>query len=276
MFPAPIADHLTDILSTRILRVTPVGGGTINRVATVTTADEILFLKWQLDAPPGAFRAEADGLSALGGASTIRTPTVRAVAERLDARGLGYLALEYLPDTPPRDPAAFTRRFAEELAALHRPKPASFGWPEDNYLGITPQANLPRSDDWAEFFLRCRLLPQIDRARSGGRLTPEREALLSGVAERTPDLLADIPPEVSLIHGDLWSGNFLCAAMGDPVLIDPAAYDGHREMEMAYVELFGGFPPGFMAAYQSAWPLDAGYVGRRPLHQLYHLVNHLN
>jgi fructosamine-3-kinase len=113
-------------------------------------------------------------------------------------------------------------------------------------------------------------------AQHKGLLPPERERLVFAIADRMNDLLADIPPEISLIHGDLWTGNYLCARDDTPVLFDPSAYYGHREMEIAYIELFGGFLRDFVTFYNAVWPLDSGYPQRRPVHQLYHLLNHLN
>jgi fructosamine-3-kinase len=87
--------------------------------------------------------------------------------------------------------------------------------------------------------------------------------------------LPDLPP-ASLLHGDLWGGNWLVTDSGEPALIDPAVYHGHREAELAFTELFGGFPSTFYAAYQQTWPLERGYEDRKELYNLYHLLNHLN
>jgi Fructosamine-3-kinase len=260
--------------------VTPLGGGMIHHAARVQMpSGESVFVKWHDDPPPGMFAAEAAGLAALRSAAPWALDVPGEVAA-----GANFLALEYRAPVPPKDPEAFTARFAEGLAALHRgtartgrgERLSPYGFDADGYLGIMPQINLPRSTKWAEFYRDCRLLPQIGWARKKGRMTPERERLLMGVVERLDDLLEGLPEEVSLLHGDLWSGNFLCAAGDVPVLFDPAAYYGHREMEIAYVELFGGFPSGFVERYHEAWPLDAGYPRRRALHQLYHLLNHWN
>jgi fructosamine-3-kinase len=190
-----------------------------------------------------------------------------------------FIVLEYIPPQRPRDEARFIRRFAENLAAMHKTtplKPGCYGLKNDNFIGLIPQRNTPWSTSWPEFFRDNRLQPQIERAEQHGPLTPERRELLQRVLERTAGLLADIPNEISVIHGDLWEGNFLCADGDEPVVFDPSAYFGHREMEMAYVELFGGFPPDFVVTYNTIAPLDAGYARRRPLHQLYHLLNHGN
>jgi fructosamine-3-kinase len=163
---------------------------------------------------------------------------------------------------------------------MHRARPANdapaYGFPSDNFIGLLPQPNFPRTKRWSEFYRTCRLIPQITIARDGGRLTPGRERLLAEVLTRLDDLLIGMPENPSLLHGDLWSGNFLCADGEEPVLIDPAAYFGAREMEIAFIELFGGFPDGFVAAYDAQYPLDPGYAHRRTLHQLYPLLVHLN
>ncbi len=114
-------------------------------------------------------------------------------------------------------------------------------------------------------------------ARHNGHLSAARETLLTQLIERLPDLIGSsnsITP--SLLHGDLWSGNFLIASDGQPVVVDPAVYYGEREVEIAFTELFGGFPPGFLEAYDEAYPLDSGYSERRALYQLYPVLVHLN
>jgi fructosamine-3-kinase len=252
----------------------PLSGGAINRAARVETAGGPVFVKWQDEPPPaGTFAAEAAGLEELRRQAL---PELLGVPEVV-AQGETFLALSFHESREPRDLRAFTERFASGLAELHRraARPGRYGLDRDNYLGLWPQPNAP-CPTWAEFYRDRRLLPQIETARTAGLLDPERERLLMGVAERLGDLLDGIPGEGCLLHGDLWSGNFLCADGDMPCLIDPAAYYGHREMEVAYVELFGGFPPGFVAAYDTHFPLDAGYGRRRALHQLYHLVNHWN
>jgi fructosamine-3-kinase len=148
--------------------------------------------------------------------------------------------------------------------AHRRPGPR-FGWPRDNYIGATPQANA-WCDDWAEFWRERRLRPQLEQARSKG-------FDLGKIA--LEDLLIKHQPEPALLHGDLWSGNAGFTAEG-PVVFDPAVYYGDREADLAMTELFGGFPREFYDAYNEAWPLEAGYAQRKHLYNLYHLLNHLN
>jgi protein-ribulosamine 3-kinase len=203
--------------------------------------------------PPGradAFAAEADGLAALR--PHIRVPQV---LEHGVKDGKAYILLEQLDLRRDGDWGAMGRL----LAHLHRQTGPRFGWQRDNYIGLAPQKNAWR-DDWAEFFLECRLRPQASKA---------------GVALPSLELLERHKPQPSLLHGDLWSGNAGFTSDG-AVVFDPAVYYGDREADLAMTELFGGFPREFYAAYNAAWPLDPGYEKRKHLYNLYHLLNHLN
>jgi fructosamine-3-kinase len=256
------------------LHVTPLAGGDVNRAALVETGTERIVVKWNANAPPGVFEAEADGLRRLQDAGQIRVPTVLAFDDDVDPP---WLALEYIPTTPPADPRRFAQCFGRALADLHRENPAPdgcFGLDVDNYLGAQPQYNSP-GKSWPDFYCDQRLRPQVKRAQGLGLLSPERKRLIERVMDTIDTLMDGFASQPVLIHGDLWSGNFLSAG-DEPVLIDPAVYYAEREVEMAYTELFGGFPPGFHTAYNGAFPLDDGYKRRRPLHQLYPLLIHLN
>lgn len=274
--PPALRAPLEALLGATLVGAKTLGGGMVNQAARVDTSDGPVFVKWKPDAPPGFFDAEADGLARLRAARALRVPDVLAVADRDDAsNALPFLVLEYIEPRPPSDPAQFARRFGEALAALHQNNTfVAYGLERDNYLGAWHQPNTPHAR-WTDFYRDRRLLPQIDRARAKGLLSLEREQRLMQLVERLETLLADLPGRPALIHGDLWSGNFL--AVGDePVLLDPAVYYGEREIEIAYMELFGGFPSGLLFAYRAAFPLDPGYERRRPLHQLYPLLVHLN
>jgi fructosamine-3-kinase len=83
-------------------------------------------------------------------------------------------------------------------------------------------------------------------------------------------------PAPSLLHGDLWSGNYAAVAGGEPVIFDPAVYYGDREADLAMTELFGRFPDSFYDSYAEVLPPDPGYRVRRTLYNLYHVLNHLN
>jgi fructosamine-3-kinase len=184
---------------------------------------------------------------------------VPAVLDHGVKDGKAFILLERLELSHKQGKSGDWRAMGRALAALHGHTGPRFGWHRDNYIGLAPQVNTWK-DDWSDFFVECRLLPQARRARIG----------LPETAIRT--LLEDHRPAPSLLHGDLWSGNAGFTQDG-PVVFDPAVYYGDREADLAMTELFGGFPREFYEAYG---PLDAGYARRKHLYNLYHLLNHLN
>jgi len=129
--------------------------------------------------------------------------------------------------------------------------------------------------EWAQFFTERRLSPQIELAIHNGSWPKERARLAERFLARIPGLLAGVSHTPSLIHGDLWIGNVQISSSG-LALIDPAISFSHREAEIAYTSLFGGFSSRFFSAYQAAWPLEPGFAERRDLYNVYHLLNHLN
>ena len=256
-----------------VLRITPVSGGCISDAFRVETADGPVFLKHHPQAPAGMFAAEADGLRALYAAAggALRIPVVLAMDDAGD--GARWIALEWL-EPGPRGPS-FGERLGRGLAALHRDGSGGWGWARANFIGALPQSN-DAAPTWAEFWRDQRLAPQLELARSARRDagSPRDWDLL---LDRLPELLAAAEEDgPSLLHGDLWSGNVLSAS-GEPALIDPAVYRGHREADLAMAELFGGFDARFHAAYHEAWPLLPGYAEtRRAIYQLYYLLVHVN
>ncbi|HEX6372471.1 MAG TPA: fructosamine kinase family protein [Longimicrobium sp.] len=251
----------------------PVSGGCINHGMRVELADGPVFVKYNPDAPPGLFAAEARGLDALRAAADgLVVPRALAWAEA-EGGAPAWLAIEWLEPSA-RGPD-FAERLGRGVAALHRAgRTEGWGWTEDNFIGPLPQANAPAAS-WAEFWRTRRLRPQLELARRAGRL-PGKAAEWDRLMDRLPALLA--PAEAdgpSLLHGDLWGGNVLAAPDG-PALIDPAVYRGHREADLAMTELFGGFGDRFHAAYGEAWPLQPGYPVRRAVYQLWYLLIHVN
>jgi protein-ribulosamine 3-kinase len=231
-------------------------GGCIHHCYEVRIAGKPRFLKINDARFADAFAAEADGLIALHHNGL---PVPAALAHG-SAAGQSYLLLEYLELKSKGDFAALGRM----LANAHRKPGPRFGWARDNYIGSTPQLN-GWCDDWREFWATRRLEPQISLAREMG----------FDVAMPSIHLLENYKPQPSLLHGDLWSGNAGFTREG-PVVFDPAVYYGDREADLAMTELFGGFPREFYQAYNETWALDAGYARRKPLYNLYHLLNHLN
>ncbi|HUG41603.1 MAG TPA: fructosamine kinase family protein [Longimicrobiales bacterium] len=256
-----------------ILSARPLTGGCVSPVARVTTAGgDAFFLKWAgAGHPPGLLDAEARGLRLLASTATVRVPELVATPPTGD----GWLLLEWIEPGPP-GPASWTR-LGEDLAALHRHRADRFGADLPNFIGPLPQDNA-RSPAWADFWRTRRLEPQLRRAVDGGAFGREDRArfqrLLATLEERIGIGEAE---GASTLHGDLWSGNVHMAAAGAPAVIDPSAYHGHREVDLAMAELFGGFEPPFRQAYEAAWPLEHGYAPtRRAVYQLYYLLVHIN
>jgi protein-ribulosamine 3-kinase len=259
-----------------------VGGGCVNPAARVRLDGEAAFLKWNASAPGGMFEVEAEGLRALGAAGALRVPEVLGAGGGDGADpGLGWLLLEWLEPATPG--LGFGERLGRGLAVIHEVRGDGWGWARDGFVGPLPQPNrVPGADrgaTWAHFWRGCRLEPMLRRAHDAGWRVGgagEWEALWRVL----PDLLA--PAEAdgpSLLHGDLWNGNVLAAAAGDgaePALVDPATYHGHREVDLAMAELFGGFAVPFFEAYHETWPLQPGYrPGRRAAYQLFPLLVHV-
>ncbi len=252
--------------------VQAVHGGDINQAARIDIKGQPYFVKYKLDTPPRVFEIEALGLKLLHASGAIRVPQVIRYAEAADHRP-AYLILEWIDQAQPSP--AFGARFGRELAALHKHSASTYGIDYDHVVDGLPQPP-KEGTSWPIFYRDQRLAPQVERARQLGRLPARREAALNKIMERIEDLLAGLDSVPSLLHGDLWGGNYFCAADDEPVLFDPHTYYGEREAELAFTELFGGFAPAFYRAYREAYPLGDGYEYRRPLHQLYHLLVHLN
>lgn len=228
-----------------------------------------LFVKVAAAAMDGQLAAEAAGLRELARAGALRVPAVRAQGI---AGGIAFLALEWIEAIPGDD--ATERRLGEGLAALHAVRAGQFGWGIANTIGPTPQEN-GWCTEWTEFWRERRLRPQLARAvRSGyGRLLEELGGRLLGAVS---GILADHAPQPSLLHGDLWAGNWCADSAGRPVIFDPAVYYGDRETDLAMTRLFGGFGRAFYEAYLHAAPLPTGHEIRVELYNLYHVLNHAN
>lgn len=270
--PESLVDELETQLDDGIDSHAAVGGGCIANGGRIEVGEQSYFLKWGDPDVARTFPGEAAGLEALAAAeSPLVVPAVEVTAAPSDDRP-GFLVLEWINSG--RKGLKFWENFGEGLAELHRSTGDRYGFEQDNFIGRLPQQNT-WEQSWPRFFRAHRLEPQVRMAREQGRWQDDWSAPLEALYRRLPDLLPEDPP-ASILHGDLWSGNFMVAAVGTAVLIDPAAYYGHREADLAMSELFGGFDERFYDAYAAAWPLESGYETRREIYNLYHLINHLN
>jgi len=253
----------------RVAAARPVGGGCINDAFLLDGGSTRLFLKRNRRELLPMFEAEAAGLEEIRRSKTLRSP--QPVATGTDASS-SWLALELIEFGPPSTAAA--ARLGEGLAAMHQCMAPAFGWARDNYIGSTEQVNT-WTEAWVEFLARRRLGPQLELASRKGadtRLITAGERLI----EELPAFFKGYKPAPSLLHGDLWGGNWAADQQGDPVIFDPAVYFGDREADLAMTELFGGFDDRFYQSYRDCWDIDPGYTTRRVIYNLYHVLNHFN
>ena len=295
LFGTSIAITETDRLS----------GGDINKAYGLTLNNgKRIFMKANAKQNAAFFTAESAGLCAIAKTGAIGTPEILCTGTD-DGEDVGYsfLLLKYIQSGKKK--ADYWETFARNLAAMHEanttdfigskncdsgdfakdktdstdfakensnPAIPRFGFFQDNFIGARPQINTP-SDSWISFFRDYRLAPQFKAADS--YFTPRERELNTKLLDHLDEFLLE-PENPSLVHGDLWSGNVMCGSDGKAMLIDPACYVGHAEVDLAMTELFGGFPPAFYDAYREVHPLQPGYENRRDLYNLYQLLNHLN
>ena len=261
------------------IRCRPVAGGCISRAMRVDvlgSEDEGPYFAKVNDASfSDNFQAEAAGLRLLAETETIGVPQPLGVAT---AGGQAWMWSEWVEQASGgRDSGErFYIRFGQQLAEMHRASRGTrLGLDRDNYLGAARQLN-GTTESWVAFVAQQRLGFQLKWGIQQGLLSGTLKRDVEQIINRLDQLLAGRGSETSLLHGDLWSGNYLCTAEGQPAIIDPAVYYGCREAEFGMLRLFGGCPPAFYEAYQSVWPLPEGWGERTQVYVLYHLLNHVN
>ncbi len=286
----------------KTLRTSGVGGGCINDAHRLDTSEGYFFVKYNnARRYPGMFSAEAKGLELLRNSQTVYVPEVIGHGE---ASHNSFLVLEYI--STGREQPDFWEHFGRELAKMHyqqpvlETKPAGaaketgdgekggsagnnliddgktkplFGLDHSNYIGSLPQSNTIHQA-WLEFFVTERLEAQLKMARDEGRAGSELSRMFEKLYRHLPDFFPDEPP--ALLHGDLWSGNYMCGNDGLAVIIDPAVYYGHRFMDLGMSKLFGGFTAAFYDAYNDAYPLEASWQKSMDIANLYPLMVHVN
>ncbi|WP_421751683.1 fructosamine kinase family protein [Croceimicrobium sp.] len=244
-------------------------GGDINAAYQIHFQEgPAAFLKFQEGAKLDFFQAEADGLNSLKEHSPLKVPEVLGLGEWEQN---AYLLLEFLEPGFKSD--EYELALGEGLAQMHLREQDFFGWHRPNYIGKLDQLN-HQSEDWTDFYAEHRILYMVQKAFDAGYLETKDLKGSEAFVNAYPHLVPTEKP--AFIHGDLWSGNAYCMAGGIPVLIDPAVYNGHREMDLAMMKLFGGFSVNVFQAYEESYPLERGWQERIPYHQLYPLLVHLN
>lgn len=267
-----IEQAISDATSTRFVldSQASIGGGCINTAMKISGGGRDFFIKFNTSHLLTMFEAEAEGLREMATAAAVRVP--QPVCTGVTG-SQAFIVMEYLA-MGEHGGSAVMARLGEQLAQMHRYTAAQFGWHRDNTIGSTPQPN-PWMHDWIAFWCEQRLGHQLQLADRHGI---GRRAIQKG--ERLQELLSGFfdsyQPLASVLHGDLWSGNYSISQEGEPVIFDPAVYFGDREADLAMTELFGGFSREFYAGYNSVWPVDPGYAQRKTLYNLYHILNHFN
>ncbi len=307
MLPSAVKTKITEIIAEQtgrpvtITKASGIGGGCINDAHRVETDQGSFFVKFNHAGRfPGMFEAEARGLKLLyesqqnksrqghakqknarhgnsqqnatrqNDSPKVDVPRVIGFGEQDD---ISMLVLEYIESigkTPD-----FWQDFGQGLANLHRhqPETGEFGLNHDNYIGSLPQQNHPHKT-WTEFFVNQRLEPQLKMARDSGKAGGELAKMFDRLYSRLQEFFPEEPP--SLLHGDLWSGNYMTGDKGQAVIIDPAVYYGHRYMDLGMSKLFGGFSTAFYEAYNDAWPLEPSWHESMDIANLYPLMVHVN
>ncbi|MBK8946702.1 MAG: fructosamine kinase family protein [Ignavibacteriae bacterium] len=259
-------NNLENFLQEKIISSQNIGGGCIANSQVVKFEKGKKFFVKQYSNSKINF-AEANGLLEIEKSKTIRVPKVIFVNEAI-------LVLEYIEQKSRMK--NFSEIFGRQLAQMHKFSSDKFGFYEDNFCGSTPQKNLPMCENWIEFYLDNRLKFQFILAEKNGYVNSEFRKEFSAIEKNIHKILEGSENIPTLLHGDLWSGNYISDVNGNPCLIDPAIYYGNREADLAMTKLFGGFDSTFYSAYNEEFPLAENWSYRENIYKLYHILNHLN
>jgi fructosamine-3-kinase len=266
-----IKARIEEKLGSKIKSFTYLSGGCISDAFRITTEEsKQYFLKYNSSISNDMFVKEANGLKELTKANAIRIPEVLSFDK-------DYILIEYIQSG--NKSKNFFEEFGRNFADLHKFTSDSIGFYEDNYIGSNPQKNIPNEKEktsWANFYFSNRILYQFQLAENLGNSTPELRKGISNLENKFEEIVGESKEKPSLLHGDLWGGNYMVDENGNAVLIDPAVYYGHREADLGMTKLFGGFGSEFYRAYNERFPLEDGYDYRENIYKLYHVLNHLN
>jgi fructosamine-3-kinase len=266
MLPKDIQNRIQSELDSEIQSSTSIHGGDINQAEKITLdSGNTLFVKWNEDAPDSMFEVEAKGLNLLKSAdSGLKIPSPLLIADT-------FLVLDWMEEGGGKNNSAF--EFGQQLAQLHKTSSDQFGLNHDNFIGRLPQSNTKHSN-WFDFFALERIEPQVRMGIESGKLTRSLLKDVEGLYKKLGSIFPTEEP--SLLHGDLWSGNYMFTKSGGTSIYDPAVYFGHREMDLAMTRLFGGFSANFYDGYKEEFPLSGGFDSRVNIYNLYPILVHAN
>jgi len=266
-----IKSRIEKEVGTKIISISPLSGGCISDAYKIETlSNQKYFLKTNSLSSDDMFIKEAHGLKELNKPNAIKIPEV-LLYDR------SFLLTEFISQGSRSK--SFFEDFGRKFADLHKFKNSEFGFYEDNYIGSNIQPNIAEGfekTNWTQFYFNKRLLYQFKLAEKNGYAAQELRNGFSKLESMIETILNGSQEEPSILHGDLWSGNYLINNNGEACLIDPAVYYGHREADLAMTKLFGGFNPVFYEAYNEYYNLSDGYEYREAIYKLYHVLNHLN
>ncbi len=266
-----IKSKIEYILGSKITEMNPLSGGCISNAYEVNTKNgNSYFLKNNYSSGNDMFFTEAHGLQELGKPGVITIPKVISFDEE-------FILLDFIESSGRSK--NFSEDFGRKFAMLHKFNNEKYGFYEDNYIGSNPQPNIPENDEaknWTKFYFNKRILYQFHLAEKSGNSTSELRSSISKLENKIDSIITDNSEKPSLLHGDLWGGNYIVDKNGFACLIDPAVYYGNREADLAMTKLFGGFDSKFYQAYNEEFPLAEGYDYRESIYKLYHVLNHLN
>ncbi len=264
MLPASIKENINNELGFTSYK--SLGGSSLNNVGMIESKKGRFFAKWNQANQLPVFEAEVNGLELLRGASAgFLVPEMITIGSN---ETYAWVVFEYIEET--RWKTGAVEKFGQNLAKLHQNTATHFGLSSDNFIGKLYQSNSQKAD-WCEFFAQNRLHNLLKQSVEKGLISSSYIKNAERLQAKLPDIFPDEPP--SLIHGDLWSGNFMQAGT-ETVLIDPAVYYANREIEIAFTQLFGGFPSSFYQSYNEAMPLAPGFESRSDVYNLYPLLVH--
>lgn len=265
-----IKTRIEEKFSLKLKSISSLSGGCISDAYKLTASDgSNYFLKYNPSVTVDMFSKEANGLNELAKANAVRIPEVLSFDE-------DYILLEFIASGIKKK--NFFEEFGRKFAEIHKYTSGDFGFYEDNYIGSNPQKNIPNEKEkssWVDFYFNKRILFQLQLAEKRGNSTDALRKGITKLENKIEDII-QINEKPSLLHGDLWSGNYMIDENGSAVLIDPAVYYGNREAEVGMTKLFGGFSSEFYKAYNETFPLEDGYDYRENIYKLYHVLNHFN
>ena len=263
--------RIEEILDDKVVDFHSVSGGCINDSKIITTeSGNKYFLKDNINNSADMFYKEANGLKELAKAKVIRVPEIIYSDDKI-------ILLQSIQSVRRRND--FFEDFGRRFAQLHKFTSEEYGFYEDNYIGSTPQINtasIEEKKDWTKFYFNKRLSFQFNLAEKNGFVNDEFRKSFLKIENKIESILKISDEIASLIHGDLWGGNYIVDENGNACLIDPAVYYGNREADLAMTKLFCGFDSNFYFAYDEEYPLSDGYDYRENIYKLYHILNHLN